>query len=128
MQKVAKLIIIDTEGQYLLLHRSNHPRFGYDPDLAGGTVEEGESSLDALIREVKEEIEVVVDPAHVEELYDGTHYSLYVTHFEHQPSITLSWEHSSYEWVSKKAFFHAARDAKDTYMNMVADIAEKRLV
>ena len=43
MKKVAKLVIVDKDEKYLLMYRSNHPTFGNDPDLPGGTVEEGES-------------------------------------------------------------------------------------
>lgn len=40
MKQVAKLVIIDDRGKYLLMQRSSHPTFGDDPDLPGGTLEE----------------------------------------------------------------------------------------
>ena len=54
MAKVAKLLLIDPRGHLLLLERSNHPRFGNDPDLPGGTLEEGESLRETMVREVFE--------------------------------------------------------------------------
>ena len=35
MKKVAKLVMIDPDGKYLLMYRSDHPTFGTDPDLPG---------------------------------------------------------------------------------------------
>lgn len=45
MQKrVAKVLIHDlSSDEYLLLIRADHPHFPNDPDLPGGTVEDGES-------------------------------------------------------------------------------------
>ena len=50
------------EGRVLLAHR--HPRRRWYPDcwdLVGGHIEDGESPLDAVVRECAEEIGVVVD-------------------------------------------------------------------
>jgi 8-oxo-dGTP pyrophosphatase MutT (NUDIX family) len=54
MKQVAKLILRDQNDRYLLLYRSNHPTFGNDPDLPGGTLEVGEDPIRALIREAEE--------------------------------------------------------------------------
>ena len=45
MKKVAKLILVNEDGKYLLLYRSNHPHFPYDPDLPGGTLEKDENQM-----------------------------------------------------------------------------------
>jgi 8-oxo-dGTP pyrophosphatase MutT (NUDIX family) len=55
MNKVAKLVIVDNQGKYLLMHRSEHPRFGTDPDLPGGTLEGSEEPIQTMLREVLEE-------------------------------------------------------------------------
>jgi 8-oxo-dGTP pyrophosphatase MutT (NUDIX family) len=129
MKQVAKLVIIDGRGKYLLMHRSAHPTFGNDPDLPGGTVEEGELPLEAMIREVLEEAAIKIDRASVREVYagtdysaHGTHYSLYVTELLDTPEIIMSWEHSLYEWLHRDAFLKKANKANDTYMRMVHDI------
>lgn len=54
MKKVAKLVMIDPNDKYLLMYRSEHPTFGNDPDLPGGTLEDGESVLETMLREVEE--------------------------------------------------------------------------
>ena len=128
MNKVAKLLIIDSEGKYLLMHRSDHPRFGKDPDLPGGTLEDNETLLETILREVKEEAGLYIDASNVREIYSGTdysahgtYYSLFVSRLSYRPRIVMSWEHSSYEWLDKESFLEKSKDAKDTYMHMVHD-------
>lgn len=111
------------------MYRSNHPVYGNDPDIPGGTLEEGELPLDALVREVDEETRVVVTPTAAKEVYSGTNYSaggtcyiLYTCRFDHTPKITMSWEHSAYEWLDRNEFLAKANSANDTYMHMVYDV------
>ncbi len=129
MKQVAKLVIIDGRGKYLLMQRSNHPTFGNDPDLPGGTLEEGELPLETMIREVFEEAAIVIDQDAVREVYagadysaHGTHYSLYITKLQHTPEVVMSWEHSLYEWLDRELFLEKASQANDTYMRMVYDV------
>ena len=132
MKHVAKLVIIDGRGKYLLMERSNHPTFGNDPDLPGGTLEEGEEPLETMIREVIEEAGIVIDHRHVREVYagteysaHGTHYSLYITELQHTPEIIMSWEHAAYEWLDREMFLVRSKGANDTYMHMVHDTIKK---
>ena len=108
MNKVAKLIIVDNDDKYLLMYRSAHPTFGDDPDLPGGTLEDGELPLETMIREVYEEAGIVVDEAKASRVYEGTdysmhktHYSLYVLKLDNRPDVVMSLEHSSYEWLDR---------------------------
>lgn len=129
MKIVAKLVIVDKNSNYLLMYRSNHPTFGNDPDLPGGTLEENESTLETMIREVQEEIGVVINENETREVYSGTgysargtHYSLFITELNERPIINMSWEHASYEWLNRADFLGKTKSAKDTYMRMVHDI------
>lgn len=121
--------MIDADERYLLMYRADHPRFGNDPDLPGGTLEDNETVLDTMLREVHEEAGVVIDADRVDMIYSGTdysahgtHYALFVTHVETRPAVTMSWEHSSYEWLDRASFLQKAHNAKDTYMQMVYDV------
>src|SRR6266568_131800 len=103
MGQVAKLVIIDQDGQHLLMYRNSHPTYGNDPDLPGGTLEKDESPLAAMAREVQEEAGITVDQEQVDEVYSGTSYSehganylLFVAKLHSRPEIVLSWEHASY--------------------------------
>lgn len=125
--QAAKLVIVAGEDEYLLLHRNDHPIFGNDPDIPGGTLEDGESVQETMIREVQEEIGVTMSPDQVRQLYagrdyskDGTNYVLFIAKLSDKPIITLSDEHDSYNWVKRENFLASAKSAQDNYMHMVA--------
>lgn len=131
---VAKVLIIDGHGQYLMFWRGNHPRLPNDPDLPGGTIEEGESPEVAAVREVDEEAGITIALGDIELLYygmdysvHGVGYSLYLMRVSTRPEVVISWEHDSYEWLSRDVFLSAAKDAADTYMHMVHDVVSKQL-
>ena len=75
MKQVAKLIIIDNDNKYLLMYLNSHPTFGTDPDLPGGTLEEGEQPIETMIREVQEEAGIEISDSQVRLLYQGSDYS-----------------------------------------------------
>lgn len=128
MKSVAKLLI-KNGNEFLMMYRSDHPTFGIDPDLPGGTVEGSETVLQTMLREVYEEIGVVVESSKASEIFSGndysahgTYYSLFITEVEDKPEIRMSWEHSSYEWLKESEFIEKAASAKDTYMHMVSEV------
>lgn len=128
MKQVAKLVVVDDQDKYLMMYRSDHPVFGPDPDIPGGTLEEGEEPLQTMLREVFEEAGLMVDPASVALVYAGTeysargtHYSLFKAKLDIRPKIMMSWEHSAYEWLDRAEFLAKAKSAKDSYMHMVHD-------
>lgn len=126
MHGAAKIILIDKDDRYLLLYRNQHPVLGDDPDIPGGVVEEGESFVEAVVREAHEEIGLLIDKSVIREVYSGKDYSdygmkqsLFVAILDERPEISISWEHGSYEWLSREVFLAKAKDANDTFMHMV---------
>lgn len=136
MSSVAKMVIVDDSGRYLLLTRAAHPHFGDDPDLPGGGVEDGENPREGVVREVYEETGIIMDDSiELTLLHDGveysrhhTHYSLYMTRLQSRPDIALSWEHAAYEWLEPDAFLKKAIGANDTFMHMVHDVLQKEMI
>lgn len=127
MIRAAKLLMIDPSDNYLMMFRSDHPYFGVDPDLPGGALQEDESLLEGMLREVFEETGIKLGASQVSEVYSGTeysihgiHYALFVAQLDQRPKITVSWEHQSYEWLNRDEFMKKSCAATDEYMHMVA--------
>jgi 8-oxo-dGTP diphosphatase len=60
MKKIAAIILENDKGEFLLTLRDNKPGIPFPNhwDLIGGHVEEGETPEEALVREVKEELDI----------------------------------------------------------------------
>lgn len=60
MKKIAAIIFENEQGELLLYLRDNKPDIPFPDhwDLIGGHVEEGETPDEALVREVKEELDI----------------------------------------------------------------------
>lgn len=71
MKEIAAIILENDKGEFLLALRDNKPGIPFPNhwDLIGGHVEEGETPEEALVREVKEELDI--------ELKDYTFYKKY---------------------------------------------------
>lgn len=106
MKIVAKALLRDPENNLLLLYRGlTHPNFPGNLDLPGGEVEEDESHVKAVEREIKEETALTVDSKDIEEVFSKQHSDVLHLLFETKideidPEITLSWEHHGYKWFS----------------------------
>jgi 8-oxo-dGTP diphosphatase len=59
---VAAAALIDASGRVLLTQRPEHKQLGGLWEFPGGKVEPGEAPEDALIRELKEELALTVEP------------------------------------------------------------------
>ncbi len=108
MKVVAKALITDFDGKLLLLYRGmTHPNFPGHLDLPGGEIEDGEKWIDAVAREIGEETAIQTDSTLLEKVlekqYPDVIHVLYTTTLPlNPPEISLSWEHSSYEWLTKE--------------------------
>lgn len=60
-QPTASAVVLDQEGRILLGRRAGEPEQG-KWDLPGGFLEEGEHPLDALVRELREETGLEIEP------------------------------------------------------------------
>lgn len=113
VERAAKALIRRrTDGKYLVLTCSlwpENPRRSQKPDLPGGTIELDECIEEGLLRELEEETGLRLDLDMVKLGYcytrlhdDGvsSNFLLYSAEISGEDSITLSWEHESYQWMT----------------------------
>jgi ADP-ribose pyrophosphatase YjhB (NUDIX family) len=111
--KVAqKAILIREDGKILALRRSKTcPRRPLGWDLPGGDVEYGEDLLESIGREVHEETGLVVEKLNLLDAIgfvapDGEYWvsTCYVARVLQGSTVTISWEHDTFEWLSRAEF------------------------
>lgn len=112
IESVAKALLVNKQGKALVLTLSEHrlnPARSFTPDLPGGLVDPGESEHEAVVREIHEEIGIIIDKTQLTMAYSGTQFSskdnksvtkhLFIVEGIDEAELTLSWEHSAYKWV-----------------------------
>lgn len=128
-KQIAKVLIMDEADNCLVLWRKEHPIYSDDPDLPGGTIHVGESPALQAAKEVLADTGVYISVDNEDVVYEGTTYSgdnttyyLFVSRMGERQEIKLSWQHSSYEWLTIEETLASAKNAKDPYMHMVYDV------
>ncbi|MFZ2494222.1 MAG: NUDIX hydrolase [Candidatus Saccharimonadales bacterium] len=117
---VAKCLVVNVEHRVLLLTIGEHtkyPRLSYSADLPGGIIEKDEQPRDGVVREIYEETGIVVDPAQLHKVSAMTtivpgvdalvEKQLYIVRTS-SLSVTLSYEHESYRWVTLDELLHTS--------------------
>ena len=95
------------EGKILLLKRATEKSYPGRWGLPGGKINEGESRLDAIIREVKEETGINLSSGrfqthqtyYVVNPKESFVYTMYISRFEKIPGVNINRiEHVNYAW------------------------------
>lgn len=127
---VAKALVRNSEGLYLVLYRSNtHPLFPGHIDFPGGEVEPEETPEAAVVREIQEETALSVDPKKLKKLltkqYQQTTHILFEAKLaEPDAKVALSWEHKSYRWITPEELKRLPKfPGADPYYMEVVDYA-----
>jgi len=100
-----KTIIYNEKGEILLLKRSGKSPSPHTWDFPGGGVDNDENPNDTALREIAEETTLNVgslSPISVYENTDDTHQYVVIGYTAEYigGSVSLSWEHEAYEWMS----------------------------
>ncbi len=112
VQIAQKAILIREDGKILALRRSDtDPVRPLTWDLPGGEVEFGEDLQDSIKREIREEVGLMVENLTLLDCLAwvnprGEYWVAvgYVGRIPTDSAITLSFEHSEFEWISKEEF------------------------
>ncbi len=118
-----------TDGKYLILISSKweeRPDRSEKPDLPGGVVETGETPQEGCAREIMEEAGIAVEPQDLQLVHAhsfisdrdqaGINRLIYFTELNKDPVITLSWEHTSYQWMTAQEVL--ALDIRQPYLEV----------
>ncbi|HTK39550.1 MAG TPA: NUDIX domain-containing protein [Patescibacteria group bacterium] len=129
----AKALVLDAADNALILRRSKtHPYVPFSQDLPGGKVEEGETMLEGLLRELREETSIELEPdqparvasANVENYFGKNYYlELFVVHTDRRPSIVLDFEHDQADWISLGQINLVE---EDRYRSLIAEFIAER--
>jgi len=98
--------IFKKNDKYLLFQRSKEEVFPLLWDFIGGKQNPGETSEETIIREIREESDLIINPGPLTEqkAYQDGIWDIVFSYY--QPTIisgtiTLSAEHNKYDWFSK---------------------------
>jgi len=127
MIQLSKTLLHTPTGLILVLYRSaTHPHYAGHPDLPGGEAGPSEDPQLAAARELQEETGIVIPPAEFQLVKQQSEtenlvYLLYqATINSAAPLITLSWEHSRYDWLTPaQIIIQPPPVNSDTYYEMV---------
>lgn len=114
---IAKVVLVDERGRVLFLKRSgNTEKYPNQWDLPGGHLQENESLLAGLKREVFEETRLTVEnPLFITKI-EKTHF--FMAKYDSMP-IKLSHEHKAYTFLSKESL-----KAEDKYQKVALMVLE----
>lgn len=129
LNRAAKALIRRrSDGRYLVLTSSlwpGNPRRSQQPDLPGGTIEPHESIEEGLLREAREEAGLTMRAEDLQLGYcytylkddgESSSFLLFVSEISGDETITLSWEHESYRWMTARELLDLS--IRDPYPRM----------
>ena len=105
--EVVSALVFDDRHRVLACRRARGDKWAGMWEFPGGKIEDQESSRDAIIREVREELQISVDPSHVvseiRHSYDDRDVSLHLWFCGVvSPEAVIPTEHDEVRWLSRE--------------------------
>jgi 8-oxo-dGTP diphosphatase len=126
MKFASLCIIVNKNNEIFLARRSKDDDFYPDHlSIIGGGTDKGETPMECVIREVKEESNIILDSDKVKFAFsklsgNNTLVSIYVAEYPEDSKIILSPEHSEYTWKTSPEINELGDDVvKDLYSDIV---------
>ena len=97
------LVVSERTGRFLIAHRAKGTLQPGTWGTWGGAIDAGETALDAVVREIKEETAYASDPIDILPLYvfeheTGFRYSNFLVVVDQEFKPILNWEMQQYGW------------------------------
>ncbi len=105
-----KAVVIRADGKFLTMRRSKTaPSHPLAWDLPGGELEYGEDPVAGIIREIKEETGLAIQDSKPFDVFGhknpgGFWVTIAYVCKAKTSDVTLSYEHTDYQWVTKEEF------------------------
>jgi len=112
IDEVCKVVMVNEKGEILFLIKKSGKL-----DLPGGHLQQGESLLKGLFREVKEETSISLSKAVFYKKIKNTNY--FFARYNND-KIKLSDEHKSYQFINKESL-----DLSDKYQKISYEVSEE---
>ena len=100
--------IIKKDNQYLIVQRNRNKHLGLKWEFPGGKVQKNESFKEALLREIKEELNIKINMNEkiAEEKYKDDKIDIVLHYYlcSHENGTIELNEHENFAWVEKKDF------------------------
>ena len=92
-------MVRNSEGDILVLKRAVESRFAPDKwGFPGGKIEEGETPLEAVVRETKEETQLAVHNVISLGVINDAVEAFFTDHYD--GNVEIDFEHSDWKWVA----------------------------
>ena len=100
--------IIKKENKFLIVQRNRNKHLGLKWEFPGGKVQESETFKEALLREIKEELNIIINMHKKigEEKYKDDKIDIFLHYYlcSYESGIMELSEHEAFAWVEKKDF------------------------
>ena len=101
--------IIKNDNKYLIVQRNRKKHLGLKWEFPGGKVQENETFEQALLREIKEELNITINMHEkiAEEKYKDDKIDIVLHYYlcSHERGTIKLTEHEAFSWVEKKDFY-----------------------
>ncbi len=124
---VAAAALVNSASEILVAQRPDHKNMGGLWEFPGGKVEQGESMQNCLVRELKEELDIGIDPILLQEVrfvtheYDKFNLLMFLYMIDQWEGEPKPLEHQALKWLAIDELYNLAMPPAD--LPLIAPLA-----